>query len=346
MRQLRSRALALGVFALLIGAGSASAQSTNNVTPLSEAQSLACLKRPEGKPDFPDLPNFDRSERWMRVLLRFSAPDAAPQVEVLGNTMREDQVDVVQRYVKRYRLPCLKASDGKVGVVQEFRFNNSGLDPLPMPPERPLAVACVVQPPDGVNLTQTIDRRRTEHVVLTMAFEASPSRGAGKPQIKVLYADASPSVLEAITDWAARTRVPCMTGETDETQGLVVLRQHFIVRPSDERAYTINDGRLSLVRFLGMTRDLDSLKANFDFDTMSCPFKVNYTIYGPRLPNEVDAGHPLDPNRLAFLKWLEARDLNLKSEKMANDLFGQVLQIDVPCGRLKLGDETTAATSP
>lgn len=346
MRQLRTRALAFGVFALLIGAEGAWAQSRSDVTPLSEAQSLACLKRPDDKPVFPPRPKPDGSSRWVRLLLRFSSPSEAPALEILANTLQEDQLKVVRRYVEGYRLPCLQASDGSVQAVQEFNFNNSELAPLPMPPDRPHnPSACIIQPTYGVSLSGGGDPREIEHVVLTMAFTAKGPSGPGTPDIKVLYTDASPETVRDVTEWAAQSRMPCLTVESEGTRGPVVLRQSFSIRPYGHRGYTFTNARLSLAQFLGMADDLDTLKADFDLDSMGCPFNVNYTIYGPRLPNEVEAGQPVNPNRLAFLQWMAARELRFKSAKMANDLFGETVQIEVPCGKLRLGDETTTGSS-
>jgi len=342
-----------GALALLLSANSACAQARTEATPASEAQSLACLQRPAEPPTFPPRSDLDRGSPWARVLLRFSTPTAAPEIEILANTLREDQLKVVRRYVDRYRLPCLQPSDGSVQAVQEFNFNNSGLAPLPMPPDRPsIPTACIVQPADGVRIDESTSSRDVEHVVLTLTFfpTRQPSGGSsdasGIPEVKVLYTNASPEAVRATVAWAARSRMPCLTGETDALKGPVVMRQQFTTLPPGYRVYALNNAQLPLTRFLGMVQDLDTLKADFDFDTMNCPFKVNYTIYGPRLPNEVEAGQPVNPNRLSFLKWLEARDLRLKPDKMANDLFGQTIQIDVPCGKLKLGDETTAVASP
>ena len=94
-----------------------------------------------------------------------------------------------------------------------------------------------------------------------------------------------------------------------------------------------------------MTEGIREVEAEFDLKTMNCPFKVNYEIYGPHLPNEVRTGGKPDPNRVAFLKWLAERQINFKNEKQANDLFGATLQINVPCGVLSLHSKSAAAPS-
>ncbi len=136
----------------------------------------------------------------------------------------------------------------------------------------------------------------------------------------------------------ASYRMPCRNAG-DKLQAM---RQHFTIRPSNESRYTLKREVFSLREFLGLTVKPDELRAQFDFNTMACPFKVNYTSYGPSLPNEVSAGKR-DPNRLAFLNWLRERQLGFKNDKEANDLFGRVLQIEVPCGTLNLQGKAAAS---
>lgn len=334
---------ALTALTLLTGAGTAAAQASQDVSPPSPAQSLSCLTRPEAPPEFPKRSKYDRTGAFARVQLRFTAPDQGPEMALLSNTMRDDQLDAVRRHVAQYRLPCLQASDGAVQAVQEFKWNNSELDPLPLPPARPGdQPLCVVQPAEAMSIRQIMPTRAIEHVVLTMVFTPG---GPPQPEIHVLYTDASEQVLEAVREWVGQTRMPCLTGVTPASarKEPVVLRQTFHFRPYGHRAFTFTDARLSLTRFLGMTQDVERLKADFDFNSMHCPFKVNYTIYGPRLPNEVTAGRPVDPNRVAFLRWLSERNFDFKTEKMANDLFGQTVQIDIPCGQLALDPDAPAA---
>ena len=100
---------------------------------------------------------------------------------------------------------------------------------------------------------------------------------------------------------------------------------------------------MSLMEFLGLTQGLDRLEADFDLNTMRCPFKVNYEHRSPVMPNRITGGGQVDPNRVAFLKWLGERNLSFNDEKQAGALFGQTLQIDIPCGVLSLHSDAPKA---
>lgn len=318
-------ALFISAFAAL--AGSAQAQSDH--TPPSAAQSLSCLKQPSSTLSYPEKHRFDRIHGFMRLRLHFEKADASPRVEVLANTAREDMQDRVYRYVADYRLPCLKAEDGTVSAVQEFDFSNSSMEALPVPetPQRRLPF-CVVMPRKDMDRIMTLSRN-VEHVVLAATFTGD---GEQAPEVKVLHSTGDRAVEQDAIERVKTYRMPCRTGK-EEPQ---VMQQRFTMVPAGHRRYVLKQEAFNLVEFLSMTQGAQQLKANFDFGTMNCPFKVNFTLYGPALPNEVHAGGKRDPNRAPFLKWLSERQIAFGSDKQANELFGQTLQIQVPCGRLDL----------
>ncbi|HLO94519.1 MAG TPA: hypothetical protein VK195_09385 [Burkholderiaceae bacterium] len=316
---------ALFITAALAGA----AQAQTDVTPPSAAQSLGCLKRPEGTISYPAQHRFDRSHGFMRLRLHFEKADAAPRVEVLANTAREDMQDRVYRYVADYRLPCLTPADGRVSAVQEFDFSNSAMEELPVAetPERRLPL-CLVAPRKDMDSIISLSRD-VEHVVLAGTFSGA---GDQAPDVKVLYSTGDKAVEQATIEQVKAYRMPCRTG----SEGPQVVQFRSSIVPAGHRRFVLKRDAFSLVEFLSMTEGAQQLRAHFDFNTMNCPFKVNYSIYGPALPNEVRLGGRFDPNRTAFLKWLEARQLAFGSQKQANELFGQTLQIQVPCGQLNL----------
>lgn len=305
------------------------AQAQTDSTPPSPAQSLGCLKRPDGTISYPAHHRFDRSHGFMRLRLHFEKADAAPRVEVLANTAREDMQDRVYRYVADYRLPCLKAEDGTVSAVQEFDFSNSSMEALPVPEtaQRRLPF-CPVMPRKDMDRIMTLSRS-VEHVVLAATFTGD---GEQAPEVKVLHSTGDRVVEQEAIERVKTYRMPCRTGK-EEPQ---VMQQRFTMVPAGHRRYVLKQETFSLVEFLSMTQGARQLKANFDFNTMGCPFKVNYTIYGPALPNELRVGGKRDPNRAPFLKWLGERQIAFGSDKQANELFGQTLQIQVPCGQLDL----------
>lgn len=315
------------IMAVLLGGTGLAALAQTDITPLSPAQSLSCLQRPAEAPRYPKQHRFDRGYGLTRVMLHFDKPDAAPRVEVLANTAREDMQDQVFRHLEAYRLPCLRPEDGSVRAVQEFSFNNSDRAPLPME-SKSRQDFCIVMPRRQMESPRMFGSD-AQHVVVTALFAGD---GQQAPEVKIIHSSASGVIERMVREYVAEYRMPCRSG----SEGVQGMRQQFSFMPSGARRYTLKREAFGLAEFLGMTRDARQLQADFDFATMNCPFRVDYTIHGPQLPNEVRTGSPRDPNRLPFLRWLAERQLAFSNDKQANDLFGQTVQIDVPCGRLNL----------
>ena len=320
------------------GLGLAHAQSgPTDVTPRSPAQSLACLERLAPLPTFPEQNALDRNRLGMRVLLRFERPDAAPEVQVLmANTGRADIRDQVDRYLAGYRLPCLKPQDGVVSAVQEFSFDNSPRAPLPFDEETQQLHRCLVVPPMPMRSGALLSQRPAK-VLVEMRFAGD---GSQDPEVKVLYATRSERQFsQYVVDYARHYTMPCRTSADKP----VVLEQVFVFAPEGAPVAGFSRDVMGLMEFLGMTQAPGRLEADFDFNTMACPFKVNYEHRSPLLPNRVRGGGPADPNRVAFLKWLGERNLSFDDDKLASALFGSTLQIDIPCGVLNLHPQSAAS---
>ncbi len=325
----------LAAFFMSAALGGATQAQTDN-TPPSAAQSLSCLRQPSSTLSYPAHHRFDRSHGLMRLRLHFEKPEAPPRVEVLANTARQDMQDRVYRYVEDYRLPCLRPEDGTVSAVQEFSFSNSTMEELPVPeaPQRRMPF-CIVLPREDMQRLSSLSSE-VQHVVASALFMG---KGDQPPEVKLLYSTGDKRLEAAVVERVQAYRMPCRTGQ-EEPQ---VMSQQFTFVPAGHRRLVLTQEAFTLVDFLGMTQGARQLSAFFDFNTMNCPFKVNYKILGPSLPNEVEAGGPRDPNRVPFLRWLRERQLALRSERQAKELFGQVLQIQVPCGRLDLKPAATSS---
>jgi hypothetical protein len=319
-----------------IACSATAASGTTDVSPPSPAQSLSCLQRPEQSPKFPERGNYDRASGFARVKLQFTAPDKAPNVQLLANSLREDMLDVVTRYLDRYRLPCLQPTDGTVSAVQEFEFSNSQKAPLPLAPDettpRGRLEVCYTRPKQELVFDGLSAGREVSNVVITMTFSGD---GGQPPEVKVLHEQAAPFAADTVVEWARWSRMPCRKAGDPP----VVLRQMFRLYPPGVQRQVLKVEQLSLVDFLGMTENPHAEGPRFDFNTMACPFNVNYAIYGPALPNEVTDGEK-KPDRAIFLDWLARQNLRFSSPKQARALFGEDLQIRVPCGRLDLQAKT------
>lgn len=326
LRKIKGFGRVVSLAGLLCGHGLV-AHAQTDVTPPSAAQALSCLQRPAEAPRYPERHRFDRSSGFMRVLLHFDKPDAKPRVEVLANTAREDMQDQVFRHLEDYRLPCLRPEDGSVRAVQEFSFRNTDRAPLPIE-TRPETAFCVVMPRHQMEAPR-MNGTSMEHVVVVATFAGD---GGQAPEVKIIHSTASSRVEEAVREYVAEYRMPCRSG----SEGVQGMRQQFSFTPPGRRRFVLKREAFGLSEFLSLTQGARQLQADFDFNTMNCPFKVDFSIYGPSLPNELRVSGKRDPNRLLFLRWLRERQLNFANAKQANDLFGQTVQIDVPCGQLNL----------
>jgi len=288
------------------------------------------LINPETTPSYPSRLDKTSGNWQMRVLLRFEQADAPPKVEVLANTAIEALQDQVFRYLKGYRLPCLLPSDGVVRAVQEFSFRNSERAPAPLDPDD-AEPSCTVLPRRDVN-PPYMRGKEVMHVVAVAIFSGG---GDQAPEVKIIHSTATPDLDRLAVERMSEYRMPCRKSG-DEVR---VTRQQFIYRPAAAPLNVLKREAFGLGEFLGMTKGAEKLQAYFDFRTMGCPFKVNYRIHAPVLPNETWVAGSKDPNRQPLLRWLSERELNFGSAAVANDLFGQVMQIDIPCGDLNLQPE-------
>lgn len=327
----------VSAIALAMAAMTAAAQT--EVAVLSEAQRLACLSKPADPPRYPQHHSLDREEGAMRLLLKFSRPDGAPEIQVLYNTAREDMQDRILGYVGRYRLPCLQAADGVVAAVQDFSFRNHDRN-APALPVASLggeqAPRCLVRPRHDLDYVVRSSAVPVEHLLAEITFSGD---GTQSPEVTFKYAKATPRWKRAVLQWASGYRMPCRTAQ-DKPE---TIEQQFSMFPAGKRRLGFTQERFSLTDFLGMTREPHKRKAYFDLRTMGCPFSASITLRGDGVPNKVEVPGPTDPNKVALLGWLADLQLDISSAAQATDLFGSKLQIDVPCGVLDLRGEESPA---
>jgi hypothetical protein len=214
------------IMAVLLGGTGLAALAQTDITPPSPAQSLSCLQRPAEAPRYPERHRFDRGYGLTRVMLHFDKPDAAPRVEVLANTAREDMQDLVFRHLAAYRLPCLRPEDGSVRAVQEFSFNNSDRAPLAME-STARQEFCIVMPRRQLESPLLLGRDM-QHVVIAATFAGD---GQQAPEVKIIHSSASASVEKAVREYVAEYRMPCRSG----SEGVQGMRQQFSIKPSGAR---------------------------------------------------------------------------------------------------------------
>lgn len=300
----------------------------------SEAQRLDCLVKPAAPLSYPEREARDGSSGAMRLRIRFSRPDAPPDVDILANTASEGMQDRVLAHVAGYRLPCLRADDGVVLAVQDFNFVNTDktLPLLPLAPaDTGKAPECLVRPREDPESVVIPPNAPVMNLVAQITFKGD---GQQAPEVEFTYASrkASKGYKLAMARWASGYRMPCRTAQDPPT----MVEEHFKLVPTGMPVARFSRERFALMEFLGLTHEPARQKAYFDLNTMNCPFKVAFTVRGGDLPHQARVTGPADPNKVAFLDWLAHLQIDFASNAIANELFGSELQIDVPCGVIDL----------
>lgn len=307
----------------------------------SASNALQCLQRRAAAPKYPaeELRRRTNSTGYLRVKLGFAAPDLAPKVEILANTASEAMQDEALDYVRSYRLPCMKPEHGQIEAVQEFLF-----DALGTPEGKPLRLAdsveapkaCVVMPRRAPEPPyRTLDREPVQ-VLVQVRFDGGATR---PPTTEIVHTDASKAVQHMVLDYLAEYRMPCR----QEGDKPYAFEQQFMFVPFGSTTYSFREPKLALDRFLASMKGIAKERVFFDFNSMSCPFQVDWKNMQPIRPNRVaQLGHRND-NRAEFTAWLAGLEMNLP-ERQARSLIGSRLVVDVPCGVLDLRTEPPGAS--
>lgn len=323
-------AVALGV----LGFGSA-ARALDFAAEDPNQAVLACLTPSadeRGKPTYPEEEYLLNRGEVVAVRLRFTRPDAGPEVDLLRSSVAPPFADAVREHVARYRLPCLQPG-AQVAATQEFVFRPRDgkrvlwSSPSAVHSDRVKQLAACVQPPntDG-NYPRPAMRDGDEGRLLLLLTFRRPDE---EPEVKVLYPGLRPRLVGAAVDMAKAHRMPCLAPGDAPLSGLQVYE--FQIDGNKRAAFS----DVALAGFLKSVKGLEGQRLYFDFTTMSCPFEVQMTLYQPYASNPVGEVGGTAEGRTAFLQWLESVTLKL-SAKDYSRVVGETIRIRVPCTVLDL----------
>lgn len=339
-----AQAMAMGLLSLVLGASQAAAEA---VEPAAAAGSdlVQCLRMLNPPIVYPLDELRLRVGGTVRVALTFTGPDAAPDAEVLADFSSPTLLREVKFGVDRFRLPCLTPQQAPVTLVQTFRFDPLNEPHLSWTPAqladasgrpRPAALPtdegqdgelqqCVTTPKHPPTIRPGPEDRAVTNVILDMEFRAADQ----PPMLKTVYRFGSADTEESVRQYAAGYRLPCLP----PSHAPVRVRQTFALH-----WYEAKGGRfrnpMSLDSFLATMKNADDRPVRFDFDTMGCPFEVDWALGLPAVPNRVRSVGAVVPARAPLLDWL--RHLEMKLEPIRfNLLLGQTARVQVPCGTLE-----------
>lgn len=301
---------------------------------------LDCLKHqdPSVAVEYPEGAIDRQQGAIVKVRLTFKEADAAPRVEIVGNTSDERFERSVRRYVRGYRVPCLPEGAAPVDALQEFSFDpydgrkvvwgEVRSDELPF---RECAVLDGVKYPwrKVPHYPSSLISRGTGGVVLaTMSF-SSPTEA---PVVDIVFNGGHDALGRSVADYLKDVRLTCLpAGQT------VKVKIPFGFKVAGESELVLKD--LTLQQFV-QAISADALKqrahrVQFDLSAMGCPFDVRLALWQPYDKNGVGEVGGTDPRREPFLNWLKTVPLALTPRQIST-VLGRKMNISVPCGTLDL----------
>jgi len=320
--------LRLVLLSTLAGVASVSAQTLAALPDADEVAALQCLTKAC------DAVQWDAAtaarQGLIRVALRFTQADAAPVVSVISNTLGEAAERLVLARVSGYRLPCLSATLGAQGVelTQEFRSGASSGEV-----ERPArliqgilpASVCLLQPPAN-EVLQRLDRLPPDFTGRVMIQSRFTGGAEDAPQNVLLFSNAPVRLSDALMKRADSIRMVCRKpGDRPQT-----LRQSFVFEVGSARRKQPPTG-LNLEGWMQLVRAQPAAATEFDFNSMRCPFEIEWRTLQPVAGNEARTAGRAEADRAEFLAW--AGELRLAGgEVQEREWFGERMRIQVPCG--------------
>lgn len=307
---------------------------------VTSAAALACLQSTAAPITYPERDLAARVGGRVRLSLRFTAPDRAPEIDLLYRTGSEAMLDEVRWHVRGYRVPCMKPGAAGVTVVQEFSFTPVKTDPITWSPPRAApsqdeesikrekeAFACLRAGKPEIEYSGSQNSREATNAFIEMRFMSADA----PPEVKIQYSSLSSTQQQEMMAFVLSYRVPCLPRDAEPVIG----RQSFKFLPPNAEKRVFKDA-VPLMSFLPSIKGIRLQQADFDFDTMSCPFQVAWEVGRPALEsNEVGQVGKPDRNRTEFLAWLASLEMDLTPRDL-QALLGSPLVINVPCGRLLL----------
>ncbi len=318
--------------------GSSCAQAQLSELAQVDQQVLSCLQKGPRGIDYPAVELDRRQGGALRYSLRFTAPDLAPEIELLYRAASDAMVDEVKELLRSYRLPCMKTG-WPVLAVQEFRFEPVERERITWTAPRAVAdrsstalaskerlIECARPPKSKLSFDRADDK--AANLLVNMRFE----NATDPPSLSVAYASVDKAVEKQVLSHLSQYRLGCALDA-----GKPITFQQFVgLRASGQKRLFADE--VPLRSFLSSIKGIRSQHVDFDFKTMACPFKVAWTLGRPAIDNRVgELGEP-NLNRTEFLAWLATLEMDLKPDRF-EELLGQLMVIHVPCGFLKLGAE-------
>ncbi len=160
-----------------------------------------------------------------------------------------------------------------------------------------------------------------EATVIVEAKFVDPGKG---PSTRVVYQNGPRAIVNHVREHVERYRMPCLVA----SEGPLVATQRFRFKYEDNASYRLKD--MHLTQFLQNVENLQLQKVRFDFNTMGCPFELEFQPYQPYARNRIGELESANPNRREFIEWLVLLKMDLPA-KVVPHVIGEEMRIAVPC---------------
>ena len=176
-------------------------------------------------------------------------------------------------------------------------------------------------------------------VFAVLTFAGGPE---DPPGVEVLYSTEPPKVVDfLIENWKSYRFVCPRPADMDP----ITVDQSLVFFKGAPPSSLLKERQMSLTRFLDMTKLVPGEKVDIDLDAMRCPFAVVWTSLKPAAPNRARATTGISGiDRGPLLRWLAGLELDM-SDAVREQLIGEVIQVQIPCGRINLAPPAGAASS-
>lgn len=323
------RAPALASLAGLLAVAPCAAQRVE-LEPSAVSQCVTVVEGAKPTPEYPFVQFKGGSRGRVKVMLDFAVSDSSPAVTVLEVEGDSAFEAAVTSHASELRVPCLTAGS-RVRLQREYVFQPDDRRIYAGPSidvadeKRRDMLACMRHVKAAAKPAYPSDARRrgiSGRVMAVSRFEA-----ADRPPVVQVYALPSAKDLASeVEDWLAGMRMPCHEGEPVTSSMVFIFR-------FEEEAYGFKP--MTLLQFMGATKNIEREHLQFDTTQMGCPFDVSLWYRQPFMRSFVGTAGGYDPARHALLEWLRNAQLDLPKATL-NAVFADTARIAVPCVKFDL----------
>lgn len=324
----------LVVIALVLAAFFADVRAEGRPAIEQLVSDLTCLTpsiSDRGSPDYPTDELNVKAAGKVSVRLSFKSRTLPPKVTVLEKVGTYKFVESVERFVEKYRLPCMTALSGEVIAEQTFIFNPENGGPVQFNEvsdanSTALDERCISGTLRGIFYPgQAAEEGKGGNVLVSYSFSAANE----EPQLTVLYNARSERLASAVRGYLKEFRYTCPIPADKPVKLTQTFK--FILEGADRVAFK----DFSLVEFLQSVKRADLRGAKFDFKLMGCPFDISVRVRRPYAKNVVGEYGVKNPARSEFIGWVSELTMELP-ESSEPYLIDQSLKVSVPCMAISL----------